>query len=134
MSKLSILHVNEASGESASQLGPYEIQSLISEKEEGAFTAYFVSLEANQRTATSFHKKAEEIYYILEGSGKAWLDGKPYPLKQGDFVRLPSYTKHSFATGAQGLRMLNIHSPGSRPDRDVFFEGDPPPGFTEEKK
>ncbi len=25
--------------------------------------------------------------------------------------------------------MLNLHTPGTRPDRDVYFEGEPPPGF-----
>ena len=25
--------------------------------------------------------------------------------------------------------MLDIHTPGSRPDRDVYFVGDVPPGF-----
>ena len=30
---------------------------------------------------------------------------------------------------AEALDMLDIHTPGSRPDRDVYFVGDVPPGF-----
>ena len=26
--------------------------------------------------------------------------------------------------------MLDIHAPGSRPDRDVYFNGDTPDGFS----
>ena len=55
------------------------------------------------------------------------------PLKSGlfhvDFLRLPPGTTHGFVTGADELVLLDIHTPGSRPDRDVYFVGDVPPGF-----
>lgn len=126
---LSILHLSaDACGEPR-RLGPYAIQSLIPEDQEGAFTAYRVRIEPGQSTAESFHRRAEEIYFVLEGAGTAVLDGTSYPLTPGDFLRLPPGTRHRFTTKDQPLVMLDIHSPGSRPDRDVYFTGDIPDGF-----
>ena len=124
----SILHTN---GEDAPErrLGPYAIRSLIPESEESGLTAYRIRIEAETRTATSYHRKAEEVYYVLDGRGTAWLDGNAHPLRPGDLLRLPPGTRHAFQTGEDALVMLNLHTPGTRPDRDVYFEGDPPPGF-----
>lgn len=128
----SILHTN---GENAPEqkLGPYAIRSLIPESEEMGLTAYRVRIEPEVRTAVSYHRKAEEIYYVLEGGGTAWLDGKAHVLRTGDFLRLPPGTRHAFQTGKTALCLLNLHAPGSRPDRDVYFEGERPPGFDTEK-
>jgi quercetin dioxygenase-like cupin family protein len=127
---MDILHLDEQSGGESAQLGPYLIESLISRDQEGVLTAYRVSIAPGQVTAVSYHRKAEELYYVLSGTGKALLDGKEHVLKAGDFLRLPPGTRHGFVTADEELRMLNIHSPGSRPDRDVYFEGTAPPGFT----
>ena len=97
--------------------------------EEGAGTVYRVRIEPHSRTAVSYHKIAEEYYFVLAGRGVAILDGKPQPLATGDFLRLPPGTTHGFVTEDEGLDMLDIHTPGSRPDRDVYFVGDVPPGF-----
>ncbi len=108
------------------QIGPYEIASLIPPEEEGAMTAYRVTIEPHQTTPVSYHKAAEEIYFVVEGSGTAVLDGKPVDLRCGDFLRLPPGTTHGFVTGKDPLVMLDVHSPGSRPGHDVFFVGTPP--------
>jgi len=128
---LRILHVREGAPVSAPQkLGPYQIESLIPREDEAAGTAYRVRIEPHSTTAVSYHKIAEEIYYVLEGSGTALLNGEPYELKRGDFLRLPPGTTHGFVTTDEPLVMLDIHSPGSRPDRDVFFVGETPQGFS----
>lgn len=128
---LRILHVREDAPVSAPQkLGPYQIESLIPREEEAAGTAYRVRIEPHSTTAVSYHKVAEEIYYVLSGSGVALLNGERYELRQGDFLRLPPGTTHGFITGDEALVMLDIHVPGSRPDRDVFFVGETPVGFS----
>jgi mannose-6-phosphate isomerase-like protein (cupin superfamily) len=73
---------------------------------------------------------AEEIYYVLEGSGLAVLDGRPYSLRTGDFLRLPPGVTHRFETGDESLILLDIHTPGCRPDRDTYFVDETPEGFT----
>ena len=112
------------------QLGPYGIETLLTRAEEGALTAYRVRIEPGERTAASCHKVAEELYYVLEGTGTAVLDGQPRAIKAGELLRLPPGTAHAFITAAEPLLMLNIHSPGCWPDRDVYFvDGPPPAGF-----
>ena len=131
MSAVSILHhsLHEATTVPL-QLGPYGIASLIAPGEAGAFTAYHVTIAAHQTTGISYHKISEELYYVLSGSGVAILNGAAVPLRSGDFLRLPPGTTHGFITHEEPLAMLDIHSPGSRPDHDVYFVGEAPAGFS----
>jgi quercetin dioxygenase-like cupin family protein len=127
---MEILHVTEQEGGEKSQLGPYHIECLIPREAESALTAYRVRIAPHSTTSVSYHKVAEELYYVLSGYGTALLNGAPYSLRTGDFLRLPPGTRHGFITQAEELVMLDLHSPGSRPDRDVYFEGQVPAGFT----
>jgi mannose-6-phosphate isomerase-like protein (cupin superfamily) len=125
-----LIHISESHATPRLCLGPYQIEALITEEEEAAGTAYRIRIEPQQRTSVSYHRVAEEFYLVLEGHGIAVLDGVEHELKKGDFLRLPPGTRHGFITGETALVMLDIHVPGSRPDRDVFFEGEAPAGFT----
>jgi len=127
--RLRVLHVRQGEGTGPARLGPYEIETLIPEEDEGAGTAYRIRIGPRQRTATSYHRVAEEFYLVLAGRGIAVLDGVEQDLLPGDFLRLPPGTTHAFVTGDEPLEMLDIHTPGSRPDRDVYFVGDAPDGF-----
>ncbi len=131
MEKARILHQATGQKNAAQRLGPYVLETLIKEADEIGVTAYRVTIEPHSTTAISYHKKAEEIYYVLSGEGTALLDGVAHSLVAGDFLRLPPGVKHGFITTAKPLVMLDIHSPGSRPDRDVYFEGEPPSGFSD---
>ena len=124
----SILHHSAASPSTAQKLGPYEIEPLIAPEDEAAGTAYRVRIEPRSITAVSYHKVAEEFYYVLSGSGTAILNGSAYPLQTGDFLRLPPGTTHGFITQEEPLVMLDVHTPGSRPDHDVYFVGEAPEG------
>ena len=42
------------------------------------------------------HKKNEEIYAILSGSGKAVIDGESVELKAGDWLRISPAAKRQF--------------------------------------
>ncbi len=127
---LRLLHTSAGKSSAVrQQLGPYEIESLIPPEDEGSLTAYRVRIAPHSSTATSYHLIAEELYLVLSGHGTAWLDGIPHSLHAGDFLRLPPGTRHAFTTSEAPLVMLDVHSPGSRPDRDVYFEGTAPEGF-----
>ena len=69
---------------------------------------------------------------MLSGSGTAVLQGGEHVVRAGDFLRLPPGTTHGFVTADEPLEMLNIHTPGCRPDRDVYFVDRVPDGFTEQ--
>ena len=128
--KLGLIH--RASGRSGrvEQLGPYGIETLIERDEEGAATAYRVRVAPHERTRISYHRVAEELYFVLAGRGTAILDGRERAIAAGDFLRLPPGTTHGFVAGDEPLEMLNIHTPGCRPDHDVYFpDGPAPEGF-----
>ena len=127
---MKILHNRKLPDGTVESLGPYAIESLVPVDEEGRFTAYRVRIEPNQETSESYHKMAEEIYYVIAGKGTAFLDDIAFILEPGDFLRLPPGTRHRFVTQEEPLEMLDIHSPGSRPDRDVYFTGAAPEGFS----
>jgi quercetin dioxygenase-like cupin family protein len=129
-SGLRLLHVKGTNNSPKAQLGPYEIETLISVEDEGAATAYRVRIEPHQRTNVSYHRIAEEFYQVLSGRGTAVLNGVEHALEPGDFLRLAPGTTHGFVTGDEALVMLDIHCPGSRPNRDVYFIGDTPEGFS----
>jgi mannose-6-phosphate isomerase-like protein (cupin superfamily) len=127
--KLALIHRHTPDFARRQQLGPYGIESLVEAEEEGAGTVYRVSIEAMQRTSIAYHRIAEEYYFVLSGRGVALLDGIEHPIETGDFLRLPPGMKHGFLTADEPLEMLNIHTPGSRPDRDVYFDEEAPEGF-----
>lgn len=128
--RMRVLHVPaDAPLSPPAQLGPYRIESLIPPTDEAALTAYRVRIAPHSTTSVSYHRVAEELYYVLEGSGAALLNGVRHPLRPGDFLRLPPGTTHGFVTGAEALLLLDVHAPGSRPDHDVYFVGATPEGF-----
>ncbi|MCH2129661.1 MAG: cupin domain-containing protein [Pirellulaceae bacterium] len=120
----SIVHRSSGNASAVEQFGPYKIEALLSETEEVSGTVYRVFVDANQTTRTSYHQIAEEFYFVLSGVGTAILDGSQYPIKPGDFLRLPPGTRHAFVTLDEPLEMLDIHVPGSRPGRDAYFVED----------
>ena len=129
---MDLIHRSSGNPARIEHLGPYAIESLIEPEEEGAGTVYRVTIGPGERTRVSYHSLAEEYYYVLSGQGTAILDGREYVLASGDFLRLPPGTTHGFVAGDEPLVMLDIHTPGSRPDRDVYFvDGPPPEGFSD---
>ena len=47
------------------------------------------TLEPGQETQRHYHRKAEEIYFLLEGSGEMEVDGDRAPVSPGDAVLIP---------------------------------------------
>lgn len=126
---LSLVHRWSGDPARTQQLGPYRVEALIDPTEEGAGTVYRVHIAPGARTNVSYHRRAEEYYFVLAGSGVAVLDGREVPLAAGDFLRLPPGTTHGFTAGPDGLDLLDVHTPGCRPDRDVYFIDEKPEGF-----
>ena len=120
-----LVHRSSGTTEPVQQLGPYQIEPLLTEDQEAAATAYRVTVEPHQQTTPSYQRVAEEFYFILAGTGTAVLDGAPQALKPGDFLRLPPGTRHAFITDNEPLEMLDIHVPGCRPERDTYFVDNP---------
>ncbi len=55
------------------------------------------------------HKQNEEIYGILEGEGKAEIDGEVVALKAGDWLRVaPAAKRRFFAADNSGIKYICI--------------------------
>ena len=98
-----------------------QIDQLLPRGACNQLSAYMVRMKPNQVKKKSYHKKGEELYYILSGSGEAILGGKEYKLKEGCFFRVPPGTVHQFTTGDESLCMLNFHSPPVFADKNTYF-------------
>ncbi len=58
---------------------------------------------------THSHKHNEEIYVVLEGKGKAIIDGEEVELKAGDWIRIsPAGNRRFFAAEDSGIRFACI--------------------------
>ena len=57
------------------------------------------------------HKTNEEVYGVLEGEGKAVLDGEDVALRKGDWLRVPPATKRQiFASANSGIVYVCIQT------------------------
>jgi mannose-6-phosphate isomerase-like protein (cupin superfamily) len=57
------------------------------------------------------HKRQEEVYVVVRGSGRMKLDGEIVELGEWDAVRVPPGTWRGYEAGPQGLEMLVFGAP-----------------------
>ena len=63
------------------------------------------------------HEGANEIQFILDGSGSFWLGDREVQVKPGDLLVIPKNTPHAGSRAATGrFRALAIKMPPQRPD------------------
>ena len=118
--KNQIIFIEPGKGESFTLEGVH-IDQLLPREACEKFSAYLVRMEPFQIKKPSYHKKGEELYYVISGSGQAVLDGKNYDLSTGCFFRVAPGIVHQFSTSDQPLSILNFHSPSVFPDKDTYF-------------
>ncbi len=94
---------------------------LISREDRGANPAAWAHAVDVDGARLHYHKRATELYYVLEGSGVVLLDGEEHPVRKGSIVHIPPGVVH----GARGrMRVLVVGIPDIA--EDDYFE--PPPG------
>lgn len=58
-------------------------------------------------TPAHVHGEAEEIFYVLGGSGLTWLDGKAYEIRAGDCIVYKNFHEaHTIRAGEDGLDVV----------------------------
>lgn len=65
---------------------------------------------AGSRTERHYHKLAEELYFILEGTGEIELDGERRMVGPGEAILIPSGTWHTIMA-KEPLRFLCCCAP-----------------------
>ena len=80
-------------------------------------------LPAGGATQEHFHPRAEEIYYITNGTGRIRIEGELRDVMPGDAIAIPPGQKHKlWNTGGEVLRLLCCCSPGYEHDDTVITE------------
>src|SRR4051794_29041632 len=79
------------------------------------------TLEPGQATERHYHAEAEEIYYVVEGSGEMELDGDGRTASPGDAGLIPPGAWHQITAADEWLRFLCCCAPPYRHE-DTFFE------------
>lgn len=77
------------------------------------------SLPPGASTQRHYHRDAEEIYFILEGSGDMEIDGETRGVVPGDAILIPPGAWHQITAG-EALRFLCCCAPPYRHE-DTFF-------------
>ena len=68
------------------------------------------------------HRKQEEVYVVLRGSGRMKLDDVIVELKEWDAVRVPAGTWRGYEAGTEGLEILVFAAPSEAQRDDVDGE------------
>jgi mannose-6-phosphate isomerase-like protein (cupin superfamily) len=66
------------------------------------------------------HKRQEELYVIVGGSGAVKLDDEIVPVRQWDVIRVPPEMMRNFEAGPDGLEVLAFGAPiGEENDGEI---------------
>lgn len=77
------------------------------------------------RTIPHYHVKTEEIYYIVQGSGRMTIEGEQCDVTVGDAIAIPPGQVHQIENiGSEELRLLCCCSPPYEHDDTVLVDGD----------
>ena len=110
----------------AQQLPGRELQWLVTPETIGAEKISMAIMDCPPGSTVRplhSHRDIEEILFILEGEGEAWVDGEVASFKQGDAVLFPVNSKHMVRnTGTSSLRTCSIFSPPTSPDTYTLYE------------
>lgn len=64
----------------------------------------------NGMTLVHAHKKNEELYIVLGGSGTFYVDGEEFALKEGSMVRVAPEGARALTAGAEDLYFICIQA------------------------
>ncbi len=79
-----------------------------------------------QTTQPHYHPQTEEIYYILQGCGRMWIDKQCRDVGPGDAIAIPPGAAHQIKnTGEVTLLFLCCCAPGYEHTDTVLLESMP---------
>ncbi|MBI4377299.1 MAG: cupin domain-containing protein [Elusimicrobia bacterium] len=81
-----------------------------------------VRLRPNALHPPVCHYRTDESAYVISGSGRGIIGGRPVKLQAGVLLSIPANTWHQFEAGPQGLEVLALFGPRlSRESPDVHY-------------
>ena len=128
MSKYTRVNLNDVE-DSAAKHGFRDTQESRFPREplelDGSGLAHHV-VKAGQRQAFAHkHQTAEEVHYVLSGSGRMRVDDEEVEVGAGDFIRVSPEATRAFEASDEGLEYL-VFSPRFEGDAEIVqsFWGD----------
>ena len=91
---------------------------LISAQDRGGAAAWVHVVDIDG-SRPHYHRRATELYYVLEGGGTITLDGVTHALAAGSVVQIPPGVVHS----AQGRMRVLVAGIPDISEEDLFFPG-----------
>lgn len=93
--------------------GGLHIWKATAEETGGAFMLFEDRIERGKVTPLHIHPGSDETMIVLEGEIVMHIDGTEYPVVAGGVAVAPRGVPHAFkVTGADGVRLLCLHTPG----------------------
>jgi mannose-6-phosphate isomerase-like protein (cupin superfamily) len=107
-----VIHTGELEGDALSPANATGMRNKLFVSADGATIAI-----QDGNTPKHLHPNANEIQYILEGTGTIWLGDKQVRVQPGDLVIIPKGTPHG-GTKPDGrpLKAIAIKTPPQAPD------------------
>ena len=107
-----VIHTSEMNGDALGLASGTGLRSRMFVAADGAT----VSIQ-DGNTPKHLHVNANEMQYILEGTGTIWLGDKEVPVKPGDLIVIPKGTPHG-GTKPDGrpFKAIVIKTPPQAPD------------------
>ena len=107
-----VIHTGELEGDALSPLASNGMRNKLLVAVDGATIAI-----QDGSPPKHLHANANEIQYILEGTGTIWLGDKEVKVKPGDLVVIPKGTPHA-GTKPDGrtIKAIAIKTPPQAPD------------------
>jgi mannose-6-phosphate isomerase-like protein (cupin superfamily) len=107
-----ILHLPELLGDALGPANPVGFRSKMFVAADGAT----VSVQ-DGNVPKHLHPNANEVQYILEGTGTIWLGDKEVQVKPGDLVIIPHGTPHGGTKpDGRSIRAIAVKTPPQTPD------------------
>ena len=107
-----IIHTSELEGDALSPANPNGMRNKMFVNADGAT----VSIQ-DGNVPKHMHPNANEMQYILEGTGTIWLGDKEVRVKPGDLVIIPHGTPHGGTKpDSRPFKAIAIKTPPQTPD------------------
>ncbi len=71
----------------------------------------FVNMPANSYADPHRHKDTEQVMIVLKGDAEFIIDGKIYPVREGDVLVFGPDVEHGAYVGPNGARVLDVFTP-----------------------
>lgn len=81
-----------------------------------SFGMNLMLLQPRQRSRVHIHGQQEEVYLVLEGSGRIKVEDEIVDLAQWDAIRIPGGVTRALESGERGMTILAI---GGNPTGDA---------------